>query len=88
MGDAMTALPPDPDPAEAASVDAGGGIEPGDTPPDSAQTSASANQNPPPRHKRTPTMVAMLIAVGVLFAIFLTVSVLYFLQVIGVMDRW
>jgi hypothetical protein len=33
-------------------------------------------------------MVAMLIAVGVLFAIFLTVSVLYFLQVIGVMDRW
>jgi hypothetical protein len=84
----MTALPPDPDPADAPAVDAGGGVEAGDTPPDSAQTSASANQDPPPRSRFTPTMVATLIAVGVLFAIFLTVSVLYFLQVMGVMDRW
>ena len=33
-------------------------------------------------------MIAVLITVGVLFAVFLTVSVLYFLQVMGVMDRW
>jgi hypothetical protein len=84
----MTALPPDPDPTDAPAVGAGGGVEPGDTPPDSAQTSASANQDPPPRSRFTPTMIAILTAVGVLFAIFLTVSVLYFLQVAGVMDRW
>ena len=33
-------------------------------------------------------MIAILIAVGVLFAVFLTVSALYLLQVMGVMDRW
>jgi hypothetical protein len=84
----MTALPPDPDPATSAAVAKGGGVEPGDTPPDSAQTSASANQDPPPRRRFTPTMIAGMIAVGVLFAIFLTVAVLYGLQVAGLMDRW
>jgi hypothetical protein len=83
----MTALPPDPDPAEP-SIASGGGVEPGDTPPDSAQTSASSNQDPPPRRRFTPITIAALIAVGVLFAIFLTVAVLYGLQVAGLMDRW
>lgn len=84
----MTALPPDPDPSATAAVADGGGVEPGDTPPDSAQTSASANQNPPPRRRFTPITIAAMIAVGVLFAIFLTVAVLYGLQVAGVMERW
>jgi Family of unknown function (DUF6480) len=84
----MTALPPDPDPATTSAVAGGGGVEPGDTPPDSAQTSASANQDPPPRRRFTPSMIATMIAVGVLFAIFLTVAVLYGLQVAGLMDRW
>ncbi|MET0455390.1 MAG: DUF6480 family protein [Mycobacterium sp.] len=82
----MTALPPDPDPANT-SV-AAGGVEPGDTPPDSAQTSASANQDPPPRSRFTPAMIAAMVAVGIFFAVFLTISVLYFLQAIGVMPRW
>ncbi len=84
----MTALPPDPDPTETVGVTDGGGVDPGDTPPDSASTSASANKNPPPRAERSPTMIATLIAVGALFAVFLTVAVLYLLQVVGVMDRW
>ena len=83
----MTAVPPDPDPLDTPALD-GGGVEPGDTPPDSGQTSASANQDPPPRRTLTPMTVAAMIGVGIVAAIFLTVAVLYFLQVIGVMDRW
>jgi hypothetical protein len=50
--------------------------------------SASANQNPPPKGRFTPITIAAMIAVGVLFAIFLTVAVLYGLQVAGLMSRW
>jgi hypothetical protein len=84
----MTALPPDPDPSETTGLVDGGGVDPGDTPPDSASTTASANANPPPRSERSPVMIAAMIAIGVLFAIFLTVAVLYGLQVAGLMDRW
>jgi hypothetical protein len=84
----MTAVPPDPDPVENPAVASAHGVEPGETPPDSGSTSATSNQDPPPRHRLTPTAVAVMIAVGVLFAIFLTVSVVYLLQVAGVMDRW
>lgn len=83
----MTALPDDPDPATTAGVD-GGGLQPGETPPDSASTSATANKNPPPKSRLTPGAIAALIAVGVLFVIFLVVAVLYGLQVAGLMDRW
>jgi hypothetical protein len=84
----VTAVSPDPDPAEMPTVASAHGVEPGETPPDSGSTSASANQDPPPRRRLTPTTVAAMIAVGVLFAIFLTVSVIYLLQVAGVIDRW
>lgn len=83
----MTALPPDPDPLNTASV-AAEGVQPGETPPLSASTSASANKNPPPRRMLTPGAIVGMIAVGLLFAVFLTVAVLYGLQVAGLMDRW
>ncbi|MCV7420339.1 hypothetical protein H7K45_07290 [Mycobacterium yunnanensis] len=84
----MTALPPDPDPAEIPTVGDAHGVEPGETPPDSGSTAQSANQDPPPRRRMTPVGVAALIAVGLLFTIFLIVSVVYLLQVAGVLDRW
>ena len=84
----MTALPPDPDPSDTAGLASGGGVQPGDTPPSSGSMSASANQNPPPKGRFTPITIAAMIAVGVLFAIFLTVAVLYGLQVAGLMSRW
>ena len=34
------------------------------------------------------TTLAVMVSVGALFAIFLTVAVLYGLQVAGLMDRW
>ncbi|MET0703717.1 MAG: DUF6480 family protein [Mycobacterium sp.] len=84
----MTAQPPDPDPSVTTGLAEGGGVQPGDTPPDSGSLSASANQDPPPQRRFTPVMIAALIAVAVLFVLFLTVSVLYGLQVAGLMDRW
>ena len=87
-GGAMTALPPDPDPVESPTVASAHGVEPGETPPDSGSTSATANQDPPPRSRMTPAMVGTVVAVGGLIAIFFTVAVLYLLQVAGLMDRW
>ncbi|BDX35115.1 hypothetical protein TUM20985_56620 [Mycobacterium antarcticum] len=84
----MTAVPPDPDPVEMPTVGSAHGVEPGETPPDSGSTSATANQDPPPRSRFTPAMVGGMVVVGVLIAIFLTVAVLYLLQVAGLMDRW
>jgi hypothetical protein len=84
----VTALPPDPDPADTPAIADGGGVEPGDTPPDSAQTSGSSNQDPPARRRFTPTSVAALIAIGVFVAVFLAVAVVYLLQVLGVLNAW
>jgi hypothetical protein len=84
----MTALPPDPEPSQTAGLDEGGGVDPGDTPPNADSTRQSANKDPIPRRAMTPSMIGGIVAVGLLFAVFLVVAVLYFLQVIGVMDRW
>ena len=85
---AMTALPPDPDPAETPEILDGGGVQPGETPPDSDSMSASANKDAPPQRRFTPITIAAMIAVGLLAVLFLVVAVLYGLQVAGVMDRW
>ncbi|MBE1576962.1 DUF6480 family protein [Amycolatopsis roodepoortensis] len=58
----MTAQPPDPEP-EQTSREPGGGVRPGDTPPDSAQTSGLSHPQPMPS-KAMP--VAWLIFIGVL----------------------
>lgn len=84
----VTAPPPDPDPSVTTGLEDGGGVQPGDTPPDSGSLSATANQDPPPRRRTGPLPMAGMIAVGVLFVVFLTVAVLYGLQVAGLMDRW
>ncbi|PRX48204.1 hypothetical protein B0I33_10418 [Prauserella shujinwangii] len=42
----MTAPPPDPDPRETPGLEEGGGVAPGDTPPDSAQTSGLSHREP------------------------------------------
>ncbi|TWE23426.1 DUF6480 family protein [Prauserella muralis] len=42
----MTAPPPDPDPRRTPGLEEGGGVQPGDTPPDSAQTSGVSHREP------------------------------------------
>lgn len=78
----MTALPPDPDPVNLPNVD-GTGVAPGETPPDSAQTSATANPDPPVRPKYTPATIATFIAIALFLALFATTGVLLVLKLIG-----
>ncbi|MCE6996796.1 DUF6480 family protein [Saccharothrix sp. S26] len=58
----MTATPPDPDPARTPGLEPGGGVAPGETPPDSGQTSGLSHPQPMPS-RRGPiiTLVAVLL---------------------------
>lgn len=71
----MTALPPDPDPAQTTGLEPGGGVAPGATPPDSAQTSGLSESQPRPRRRLTPTVVASLIALAIFVLLFVVTGV-------------
>jgi Family of unknown function (DUF6480) len=66
----VTADNPDPDPADTPSI--AGGVAPGDTPPDSAQTSAG-NADPVAGHNLNPRSI-LGIAVVVLFVLLFAVA--------------
>jgi hypothetical protein len=66
----MTAQPPDPDPIDTPDLEPGGGVAPGSTPPDSAQTSGLSEPEPRPRHRYTRTEIISLIALAVFILIF------------------
>lgn len=72
----MTALPPDPDPRRTPGLEPGGGVAPGSTPPDSAQTSGLGEPEPRPRRKLTPTAVVSLIALALFLSLFIATGVL------------
>jgi hypothetical protein len=74
--DVMTAQPPDPDPARTPSLEPGGGVKPGETPPDSAQTSGLSEPQPRVRRRLTPTSVVSIIAVAVFVLLFVATGVL------------
>lgn len=76
----MTAQPPDPDPARTPGLEPGGGVAPGATPPDSAQTSGLAEPEPRPRRRLRPATVVGLIALVVLVLIFGTTAVVLLLN--------
>jgi hypothetical protein len=71
----MTAQPPDPDPARTPGLEPGGGVAPGATPPDSAQTSGVSEPEPRPRRRLRPATVVGLIALAVLVLLFATTAV-------------
>jgi hypothetical protein len=71
----MTAQPPDPDPAETPGLEPGGGVPPGSTPPDSAQTSGVSAHEPRPRRTLTPTAIASLIAIALFVLLFVATAV-------------
>jgi hypothetical protein len=76
----MTAQPPDPDPARTPGLEPGGGVAPGATPPDSAQTSGVSEPEPRPRHRLRPATVVGLIAIAVLVLLFATTAVVLLLN--------
>jgi Family of unknown function (DUF6480) len=71
----MTALPPDPDPMDTPDLEPGGGVHPGSTPPDSAQTSGLGEPEPRPRHRYTRTQIVTLIALALFILIFAAAAV-------------
>jgi hypothetical protein len=76
----MTAEPPDPDPTRTPGLEPGGGVAPGATPPDSAQTSGVSDPEPPPRRRVTPAMVVGLVAIALFVLLFLAAGVLLLLN--------
>jgi hypothetical protein len=69
----MTATPPDPDPRRTPDLEAGGGVPPGSTPPDSAQTSGLSHPQPMPS-KAMPVLWLILTGVLVLMVAGLVLS--------------
>lgn len=65
----MTAVPPDPDPLNTPGQELGGGVPPGETPPDSAQTSAST-PDPTAGRDLTPRAVIAFVVVALFVALF------------------
>ncbi|WP_205873782.1 DUF6480 family protein [Mycobacterium camsae] len=71
----MTAMPPDPNPAQVPGLEPGGGVPPGSTPPDSAQTSGVSAPQPRPKRILTPLVLTAIIAVIVFALMFVAVAV-------------
>lgn len=65
----------DPDPARTPDLEPGGGVPPGDTPPDTPQTSGLSAPEPATRHHFPFTGVAAIIGAIVLAAIFFAAAV-------------
>ncbi|KZS61204.1 DUF6480 family protein [Mycobacterium ostraviense] len=70
----MTALPPDPDPARTPALEPGGGVTPGSTPPDSAQTAGVSEPQPRPRRRITPAALVSLVVVALFVLLFVVVA--------------
>ncbi|WP_092804827.1 DUF6480 family protein [Rhodococcus globerulus] len=81
-----TQEPPDPDPTNTPDLEPGGGVAPGSTPPDSAQTSGLSASEPRTSWSFPPTGVGTIIAVSVICLVFLAVAVLLILDLTGVLD--
>ncbi|MCV7320350.1 DUF6480 family protein [Mycolicibacterium confluentis] len=74
---------PDPEPDQTPGLADGGGVEPGDTPPDSDQLSATSNADPPVRHRASPTSVVAFAAVAVFILLFVAAAVLLIARMTG-----
>ncbi|PRC52105.1 hypothetical protein C6A85_60605, partial [Mycobacterium sp. ITM-2017-0098] len=65
----------DPDPLNVPGEERGGGVPPGETPPDSAQTSATANRDPAAGRNLPPRAVIAFVVIGLFVALFLASAV-------------
>lgn len=69
-------LPPDPEPPQVPGLEAGGGVAPGDTPPDAGSTSVGEEPGPVPTGSRFTMGSVLSIVLVVIFALaFIAVAV-------------
>ena len=80
----MTATPPDPDPARTPGLEPGGGVAPGEVPPDSAQTSGLSEPHPLTRRRLVPTVTVSVIVLAIFVLLFVATGVLLVLNMLGV----
>ncbi|MFD4368516.1 DUF6480 family protein [Rhodococcus sp. NPDC058521] len=73
---------PGPDPEETPNLEAGGGVRPGDTPPDAGQTSGHSAPEPRTSWSFPPTGVGAIIATVVLVLLFAAAAVWVVLDVL------
>jgi hypothetical protein len=78
----MTAVPPDPDPADTPGLEPGGGVAPGSTPPESAQTSGLSEPEATPRRRLTPSAIVGISVVVVFVLLFVTVAVVMIVSMV------
>ncbi|OBJ71450.1 DUF6480 family protein [Mycobacterium sp. 1274756.6] len=79
----MTASPPDPEPERTPGLEAGGGVAPGSTPPESAQTSGASEPEPVPRPRPTVATVVAFVAIAIFAAAFLATAVFLVLRILS-----
>ncbi|QWF86058.1 DUF6480 family protein [Amycolatopsis sp. CA-230715] len=73
--------PPDPAPENTPGLERGGGVAPGDTPPDSAQTSGLSHSEPrPPKVTPIATIVIAVTLAVLVGALFVALGVLVLLR--------
>lgn len=72
----MTArdTPPDPDPARTPGLETGGGVAPGDTPPEAGQTSGLSHPQPMPSRK-APVVTLVAVVIVTLMTVAFTAAV-------------
>lgn len=76
----MTASAPDPDPEHTPGLDEGDGVDPGDTPPESGQTSGLSHREP------RPTKLVPIITIVVLLVVAVLVTGFFFALTTGVLE--
>ncbi|ONI79989.1 hypothetical protein ALI144C_25085 [Actinosynnema sp. ALI-1.44] len=76
----MTALPPDPDPNRTPGLEPGGGVRPGDTPPDSGSVSGLSHPQPMPG-RTGPILTYIIVGLIAVCAVGLVIA-----QLVGLID--
>jgi hypothetical protein len=72
----MTATPPDPDPDRTPGLEPGGGVAPGDTPPETAQTSGVSHRQPMPSRAGQVVTITLVVIVTILALAFVVAQVM------------
>ncbi|WP_433271904.1 DUF6480 family protein [Actinosynnema sp. CS-041913] len=72
----MTATPPDPDPARTPGLEPGGGVAPGDTPPESGQSSGLSHREPMPSRGRNIAALIVVLIITVMALGFVVAQVM------------